>query len=130
MWMEHSSKGSVDFCVEGATYHAYVRFCCQCQVQITYHACTLCKMHFGSCAIPHDYPSKWYENVKLLTSDFYLINNISDKAGLEILGCPIARGNQKSHRASRNCYQLAQRASGHFGPPKRSKIIFFYKINK
>ena len=33
---------SVDFCVEGATYHTYVRFCCQSQVQITYIACVRC----------------------------------------------------------------------------------------
>ena len=33
---------SVDFCVEGATYHTYVRFCCQSQVQITYVACVRC----------------------------------------------------------------------------------------
>ena len=33
---------SVDFCVEGATYHTYVRFCCQSQVQIIYLACARC----------------------------------------------------------------------------------------
>ena len=33
---------SVDFCMEGATYHTYVRFCCQSQVQITYGACVRC----------------------------------------------------------------------------------------
>ena len=33
---------SVDFCVEDATYHTYVRFCCQSQVQITYIACVRC----------------------------------------------------------------------------------------
>ena len=33
---------SVDFCIEGATYHTYVRFCCQSQVQITYIAYVRC----------------------------------------------------------------------------------------
>ena len=33
---------SVDFCMEGATYHTYVRFCSQFQVQITYIACVRC----------------------------------------------------------------------------------------
>ena len=33
---------SVDLCVQGATYHTYVRFCCQSQVQITYIACVRC----------------------------------------------------------------------------------------
>ena len=32
----------VDFCMEGVTYHTYVRFCCQSQVQITYIACVRC----------------------------------------------------------------------------------------
>ena len=50
----------VDFCLEGATYHTYVRFCCQSQVHITLYR--LFKMHFGSCAISHDYQSKRYEN--------------------------------------------------------------------
>ena len=33
---------SVDFGMEGATYHTYARFCCQSQVQITYIACVRC----------------------------------------------------------------------------------------
>ena len=33
---------SVDFCVEGATYHTQVRFCCQSQVHITYISCVRC----------------------------------------------------------------------------------------
>ena len=35
---------SVDFYVEDATYHTYVRFCCQSQVQVTYGACVRCIM--------------------------------------------------------------------------------------
>ena len=33
---------SVDFCMEGATYHTYVRFCCQSQVPITHITCVRC----------------------------------------------------------------------------------------
>ena len=33
---------SVDLCVEGATYHTSVRFCCQSQVHITYIFCVRC----------------------------------------------------------------------------------------
>ena len=33
---------TVDFCMEDATYHMYVKVCCQSQVQITYGACVRC----------------------------------------------------------------------------------------
>ena len=33
---------SVEFCMEDATYHTYVRFCRQSQVQVTYGTCVRC----------------------------------------------------------------------------------------
>ena len=54
---------SVDLCVEGATYHTYVMFCSQSQVQSTYIACVRCILEAVQSHM-HDYQSQRYENMQ------------------------------------------------------------------
>ena len=39
-------------------------------ISSAYHLHLLCKMHFESCAISHDYQSKRYENLFFSLTDF------------------------------------------------------------
>ena len=75
------------------------------------HIHSLCKMHFGSCAISHDYQSKTYENVKYCVRSEQNTTDWKYRRNCKIFNCKakwiqftITRHAQSWRKATVQCY--------------------------